>query len=74
MGRNNQKPALKTRIESLVDEMLDGSIMLDEATAELERIFITKALERNERHISKTAEQIGIHRNTLSKKLNEYDR
>lgn len=74
MGRNHNKPALKTRIESLVDEMLDGSILLDEATAELERIFIMKALERNERHISRTAAQIGIHRNTLSKKLNEYDR
>jgi len=72
LGSNNRKPALKTLIEALVEEMLDGSILLDEATEELERVFITKALERNQSHISKTASKIGIHRNTLSKKLNEY--
>ena len=64
---------MKSQIEALVDEMLDGAILLTEATDEFEKVFIKKALERNESHISKTANQIGIHRNTLSKRLNEYD-
>jgi len=73
LGIQKQPHELKTRIESLVEDMLDGSILLSEATQEFEKVFITKALERNERHISKTANQIGIHRNTLSKRLTEYD-
>ena len=72
MSRNNNKK-MKTRIEALVDEMLDGSILLNEATEEFEKVFIKKALERNDRHISKTAGIIGIHRNTLSKRIVEYE-
>ncbi len=63
---------MKLQIENLVEEMLDGSILLTEATEEFEKIFITKALERNGKRISKTASQIGIHRNTLSKRLADY--
>ncbi len=63
---------MNERIEALVEEMLDGSILLDEATREFEKVFISKALERNGRHISKTASQIGIHRNTLAKRITEY--
>lgn len=69
----NGKVKMKSQIEALVEEMLDGSILLNEATDELEKIFITKALARNSRNISKTANQIGIHRNTLSKRLTDYD-
>lgn len=60
-------------MEDLVEEMLDLSILLTEATDEFEKIFIRKALERNDSHISKTAREIGIHRNTLSKRLSEFD-
>lgn len=60
-------------IEALVEQMLDGSILLDEAAHEFEKVFISKALERNGRHISKTASKIGMHRNTLSKRINEYE-
>jgi DNA-binding NtrC family response regulator len=59
-------------MESLIDDMLDGRILLDEAICEFEKIFIQKALERNGDHLSKTAEAIGIHRNTLSKRVASY--
>ena len=71
MGKGKIK--MKSRIEALVEEMLDGSILLGEATEVFEMIFISKALERNSNHISNTANQIGIHRNTLSKRLADYD-
>ncbi|NNE67476.1 MAG: hypothetical protein HKN33_13000 [Pyrinomonadaceae bacterium] len=73
MAANRNNSDLKNRLEELVEDMLDGSIMLNEATEEFEKVFITKALERNNRHISKTAGKIGIHRNTLSKRISEYD-
>lgn len=73
MSSAKRQPEMKTRLEALVDEMLDGSILLTEAAEEFERVFIEKALERNGRHISKTANKIGIHRNTLSKRLTSYE-
>lgn len=59
---------LHDRLEQLIEEMLDGRILLGEATEEFEKIYIQKALERYNNHLSKTACALGIHRNTLSKK------
>lgn len=63
---------LKNRMEILIDEMLDGQILLNEALLEFEKIYIQKALERYDRHLSHTADALGIHRNTLSKKTATY--
>jgi DNA-binding NtrC family response regulator len=63
---------LRSRLELLVDEMLDGQILLDEARDEFEKIYIQKALERYNNHLSQTAQALGIHRNTLSKKVATY--
>lgn len=60
---------LRARLELLIDEMLDGHILLDEARAEFEKLYIQKALERYENHLTKTAHALGVHRNTLSKKV-----
>ncbi len=59
-------------MENLIDELLDGRILLNEAVAEFEKIYIEKALVRNDEHLSNTAEALGIHRNTLSKRVTEY--
>ena len=63
---------LRDRLEILIDEMLDGQILLDEAREEFEKIYIQKALDRYNNHLSKTADALGIHRNTLSKKVAGY--
>jgi len=60
-------------MESLIVEMLDGRILLEEAITEFEKIYIQKALERNSDHLSKTACALGIHRNTLSKRVAAYN-
>ena len=62
------------RLEHLICEMLDGRILLTEAIAEFEKIYIQKALERNGSHLAKTADALGIHRNTLSKRVNGYSK
>ena len=64
---------LRTRLEALIDEMLDGQIMLDEAREEFEKLYIQKALARHKNHLSRTATILGIHRNTLSKRVAAYD-
>ena len=63
---------MRTRLEALIDEMLDGQIMLDEAVAEFEKLYIQKALARHKEHLSRTAATLGIHRNTLSKRVAVY--
>jgi DNA-binding NtrC family response regulator len=63
---------IRTRLEALIDEMLDGQILLDEAIAEFEKLYIQKALSRNRDHLSRTAVVLGIHRNTLSKRVADY--
>jgi DNA-binding NtrC family response regulator len=65
---------LHNKLEALVDEMLDGRILLDEAEAEFEKLYIQKALHRHKEHLSKTAEVLGIHRNTLSKRVAAYQK
>ncbi|MCA1591463.1 MAG: hypothetical protein LC754_02180 [Acidobacteria bacterium] len=63
---------MRARLEALIDEMLDGQIMLDEALSEFEKLYIQKALSRNKEHLSRTATTLGIHRNTLSKRVASY--
>ena len=52
--------------------MLEGHILLDEALCEFEKLYIKKALARHQQHISNTAAVLGIHRNTLAKRVAEY--
>jgi len=63
---------IHNRLENLVEEMLEGHILLEEAIAEFEKLYIKKALSRHKQHLSKTAAVLGIHRNTLSKRVATY--
>ena len=63
---------MRTRLESLIDEMLEGHILLDEALGEFEKLYIKKALAKNKQHLSNTAVVLGIHRNTLAKRVATY--
>lgn len=63
---------LREQMEIMINELLDGSILLDEAISEFEKLYIQNALARHSDHVSKTASALGIHRNTLSKRLESY--
>jgi DNA-binding NtrC family response regulator len=63
---------MRARLEALIDEMLDGQILLAEAVGEFEKLYIQKALNRHKKHLSNTAAILGIHRNTLSKRVAAY--
>jgi DNA-binding NtrC family response regulator len=65
---------MRTRLETLIDEMLEGQILLDEALCEFEKLYIKKALAKHKQHLSKTAVVLGIHRNTLAKRVALYER
>lgn len=63
---------IRPRLEAVIEDMLDGHIMLDEALEEFEKLYIQKAYGRNKKRISHTAIALGIHRNTISKRVNSY--
>jgi len=65
---------IHNRLESLIDEMLEGHILLDEALCEFEKLYIKKAMARHKQHISNTAAVLGIHRNTLAKRVATYQK
>lgn len=65
---------MRARLENLIEEMLNGQILLVEALEEFEKLYIKKALARNKDHLSRTAKALGIHRNTLSKRVAQYQR
>ena len=65
---------MRARLEALIEEMLDGQILLAEALNEFERLYIKKALARNKQHLSKTAKALGVHRNTISKRVAAYQK
>jgi len=65
---------MRARLEALIDEMLDGHILLAEALNEFEKLYIKKALARNKDHLSKTAQTLGIHRNTIAKRVAHYEK
>ena len=63
---------IRPRLEAVIEDMLDGHIMLDEALEEFEKLYIQKAYTRNKKRITHTAVALGIHRNTISKRVNAY--
>ena len=56
----------------MIDEMLTKGILYEDARREIERRFITRALKRSKANLSRAAALLGIHRNTLSRKVAAY--
>ena len=63
---------MKEQFDGLVQQLLSGSIYLEEAIELLERSMIKRALETTAGNQSEASKQLGIHRNTLQKKVAEY--
>ncbi len=64
---------MKDQLESLVTQMIERGLLFEEAITEFEKKFILKVLERNQGNQTKAAKAMGIHRNTLNKKLASYN-
>jgi DNA-binding NtrC family response regulator len=51
--------------------MIERGILFTDAVSEFEKRFIKRMLEKNEGNHSKAAVALGIHRNTLSRKVED---
>ncbi|HWP44793.1 MAG TPA: helix-turn-helix domain-containing protein [Blastocatellia bacterium] len=63
---------MKSRLEALVNEMVEKGILFEDAVEEFEKHFILSVLKRTKGNLSKAAEELRIHRNTLSKRVEKY--
>ncbi len=63
---------MKDQLEGLVNQMVERGIYFEDAIEEFEKRFIKRVLDRAEGNQSKAAQLLGIHRNTLSRKIEEY--
>ena len=64
---------MKDQLESLITQMIDRGLLYEEAICEFERRFILTVLERNNGNQTKAAKAMGIHRNTLNKRLTAFN-
>jgi DNA-binding protein Fis len=63
---------VKDQLEALVGQMVERGIQFDEALNEFEKKFIKRVLDRSRGNQSRAARLLGIHRNTLSRKIGIY--
>ena len=64
---------MKERFDSLIDHLVNGGFFLEEAVEILEKGIIERVLARTESNQSEASKILGIHRNTLLRKMIEYD-
>ena len=71
--RGERPPRLMNeRLERLIEEMVQKGIRFSDASREFERRFISRVVAESDGNLSKAADTLGIHRNTLSRKMAEH--
>jgi len=63
---------LKEQLERLVDEMVARGVRFEDAQREFEKKFIAHVLLKADGNLCQAANLLGMHRNTLSRKMTEY--
>lgn len=67
-----RRAEMKGTLETLVKEMVEKGILFEDAVAEFEKHFILMVLKRTNGNLSKAADELRLHRNTLSKRVEKY--
>jgi DNA-binding NtrC family response regulator len=63
---------VREHLERLVSDMLDKGLHYEDVRRELEKLSITRALQRSKGNLGEAAELLGVHRNTIARKITEY--
>ena len=63
---------MRDQLDRLVQEMLEKGILYDDARREFEKMFIARALQRSKGNVGDAADLLGLHRNTVARKMSEY--
>lgn len=63
---------MREQLARLVEEMVTKGIRFEDAHREFEKRFIATALAQADGNLGRAADLLGMHRNTLSRKITEY--
>jgi DNA-binding NtrC family response regulator len=63
---------MRETLDHLVEEMVTKGIRYEDAHREFEKRFIAHVLVKADGNLCKAADLLGMHRNTLSRKIAEY--
>ena len=63
---------MRDQLDKLVQELLEKGVLYDEARREFEKMFIARALQRTKGNLGIAADMLGLHRNTIARKIAEY--
>jgi DNA-binding NtrC family response regulator len=62
---------MRDRLEQLVGEMVERGIRYQDAQHEFEKHFIARVVTKCDGNLGKAASLLGVHRNTLTRKIQE---
>ena len=63
---------MRDQLETLIQEMIDKGVLYDDARREFEKLFISRALQRSNGNVGDAAGLLGLHRNTIGRKIAAY--
>jgi Fis family transcriptional regulator len=63
---------ISERLQRLVDEMVEKGVHFDDAVREFEKRFIVRVLSQCDGSLTRTSDALGMHRNTLTRKIESY--
>jgi DNA-binding NtrC family response regulator len=64
--------AMREQLERLIDELVTKGVSYEDAHREFEKKFIAQVLTKADGNLGRAADLLGMHRNTLSRKVTEY--
>ena len=62
---------MREMLEQLVAEMVDKGIRYEDAQREFEKRFIARVVQKNHGNLCRAADTLGVHRNTLTRKIKD---
>ncbi len=62
---------MRELLDQLVAEMVEKGIRYQDAQREFDKRFIARVIQRSDGKLSKAADTLGVHRNTLRRKIRE---
>ena len=67
-----QANTLRELLEALVEALVSKGVPYDEARQAFEKRYVERALQEADGSVSGAAEVMGVHRNTVTRKMAEY--
>jgi DNA-binding NtrC family response regulator len=62
---------VRDRLQQLVTEMVEKGIRFEDARREFDRQFVASVVTRCDGNLGKAAAMLGVHRNTLTRRMQE---